>query len=112
VLGGVTQHPARVTALKLPARSPNLTAFAERWVRSAKGEGVSRLILFGEVSLRRGADRIRCTIPLGAAAPREGKRPAVPTSGGDRSLERAGSTQRKAWRLAQVLRPRGMSELT
>jgi transposase len=42
-----------VTPLKLPARSPNLNAFAERWVRSAKEECLSRLILFGECSLSR-----------------------------------------------------------
>jgi putative transposase len=42
-----------VNALKLPARSPNLNAFAERWVRSVKQECLSRLILFGEVSLKR-----------------------------------------------------------
>ena len=41
-----------VKPLKLPARSPNLNAFAERWVRSIKEECLSRLILFGE-SLRR-----------------------------------------------------------
>ena len=37
----------------MPAGSPNLNAFAERWVRSAKQECLSRLILFGEASLRR-----------------------------------------------------------
>ena len=37
----------------LPARSPNLNAFAERWVRSVKEECLSKLILFGESSLRR-----------------------------------------------------------
>ena len=42
-----------VYALKLPARSPNLNAFAERWVRSVKEECLSRLILFGEASLKR-----------------------------------------------------------
>ena len=42
-----------VDALKLPPRSPNLNAFAERWVRSVKEECLSRLILFGEVSLKR-----------------------------------------------------------
>lgn len=36
----------------LPARSPNLNAFAERWVRSIKTECLSKLILFGEASLR------------------------------------------------------------
>jgi putative transposase len=42
-----------VKALKLPARSPNLIAFAERWVRSVKQECLSKLILFGEGSLKR-----------------------------------------------------------
>ena len=39
--------------LKLPARSPNLNAYAERWVKSVKDECLSKLILFGEASLRR-----------------------------------------------------------
>ena len=39
--------------IQLPARSPNLNAYAERWVRSVKEECLSKLILFGEVSLRR-----------------------------------------------------------
>ena len=36
-----------------PARSPNLNCYAERWVRSVKSECLSKLILFGESSLRR-----------------------------------------------------------
>ena len=32
---------------------PNLNAFAERWVRSIKHECLSKLVLFGEASLRR-----------------------------------------------------------
>ena len=43
----------KVKLLKLSARSPNLNAFAERWVRSVKEECLSRLIFFGEHSLRR-----------------------------------------------------------
>jgi putative transposase len=42
---------AGVTRVPLPPRSPNLTAYAERWVRSVKDEALSRLILFGERSL-------------------------------------------------------------
>jgi len=42
-----------VRAIPLPARSPNLNAFAERWVRAAKQECLSRLILFGERPLSR-----------------------------------------------------------
>ena len=42
-----------VKCLQLPARSPNLNAFAERWVRWVKEECLSKLILFGEASLKR-----------------------------------------------------------
>ena len=38
--------------MPLPPRSPNLNAYAERWVHSVKEECLSRLILFGEASLR------------------------------------------------------------
>jgi transposase InsO family protein len=44
---------AGVKGVPLPPRSPNLNAYAERWVRSVKEECLSRLILFGEASLRR-----------------------------------------------------------
>ena len=42
---------AGVNRVPLPPRSPNLNAYAERWVRSVKEECLSRLILFGEASL-------------------------------------------------------------
>jgi transposase InsO family protein len=42
-----------IKPIQLPARSPNPNAFAERWVRSVKQECLSKLILFGEASLRR-----------------------------------------------------------
>jgi len=42
---------AGVTRVPLPPRSPNLNAYAERWVRSVKEECLSRLILCGEASL-------------------------------------------------------------
>ena len=38
---------AGVKTIALPAKSPNLNAFAERWVRSVKQECLSKLILFG-----------------------------------------------------------------
>ena len=41
-----------VKCLRLPRRSPNLNAFAERWVRSVKEECLSKLILFGEERLQ------------------------------------------------------------
>jgi hypothetical protein len=42
-----------VKPIRLPARSPNLNSYAERWVRSVKEECLAKLILFGESSLRR-----------------------------------------------------------
>jgi putative transposase len=42
---------AGVERVVLPPRSPNLNAYAERWVRSVKDEVLSRMILFGEGSL-------------------------------------------------------------
>jgi putative transposase len=41
-----------VKQIPLPPRSPDLNAYAERWIRSVKDEALSRLILFGERSLR------------------------------------------------------------
>ena len=41
-----------IEPLVLPARSPNLNAYAERWVRSVKEECLCKVILFGERSLR------------------------------------------------------------
>jgi putative transposase len=39
--------------IRLPPRSPNLNAYAERFVGSIKSECLNRLIFFGEASLRR-----------------------------------------------------------
>jgi len=44
---------AGVKRVPLPPRSPNLNAYAERWVRSVKEECLARLILFGEAALYR-----------------------------------------------------------
>ena len=41
-----------IRALKLPPRSPNLNPHLERWNRSVQEECLSKLILFGERSLR------------------------------------------------------------
>lgn len=43
----------KVEPMVLPAQSPNLNAYAERWVRSVKEECLSKVMLFGERSLRR-----------------------------------------------------------
>jgi len=41
-----------VTTIKLPARSPNLNAYAERFVRSVKSECLAQIIPLGERHLR------------------------------------------------------------
>ena len=45
---------AGVKSVKLPPRSPNLNAYAERFVRSIKESCLERMILFAEESLRKG----------------------------------------------------------
>ena len=53
-----TQHfqhalaTAGVQAVKLPPRSPNLNAHAERFVRTIKESCLDRMIIFGERALR------------------------------------------------------------
>src|SRR6185369_3318149 len=42
-----------VKSVKLPPRSPNLNAYAERFVRTIKESCLDRMILFGEGSLRK-----------------------------------------------------------
>ena len=42
-----------VKCLRLPARSPNLNAFAERWVRSVKEECSIEAILLGKLRWKR-----------------------------------------------------------
>ena len=44
---------AEVASVRLPARSPNLNAFAERFVRSLKESCLDRSVLIGEASLQR-----------------------------------------------------------
>ena len=41
-----------IEPMKLPPRSPNLNAYAERFILSVKSECLDRMILFGERSLR------------------------------------------------------------
>jgi putative transposase len=48
-----TLENSAVHSVKLPPRSPNLNAYAERFVRTIKESCLERMILFGESSLRR-----------------------------------------------------------
>ena len=47
-----TLAAAGVQTVRLPPRSPNLNAYAERFVRTIKESCLNRMILFGERSLR------------------------------------------------------------
>jgi len=47
---------ADVKPVRLPPRSPNLNAYVERWIRSAKEECLDRLIFFGPNSILRALD--------------------------------------------------------
>ena len=47
-----TLADAGIESVKLPPRSPNLNAYAERFVRTIKEGCLERMILFGEHSLR------------------------------------------------------------
>jgi transposase InsO family protein len=49
----MTLKAGGVRTVKLPARSPGLSAFAERFVRSIKEECLSQIIPLGERHLRR-----------------------------------------------------------
>jgi transposase InsO family protein len=48
-----------VVSVKLPPRSPNLNAYAERFVRTIKESCLDRLVLFGENPLQDGRSCIR-----------------------------------------------------
>jgi len=54
-MDGEDERLGKIGTLRLHAvhLSTHVNAFAERWVRSIKNECLSKLILFGEASLRR-----------------------------------------------------------
>ena len=47
---------AQVEGLRLPARSPNLNAYAERFVRTIRQGCLDRMVFFGEAALRRSVE--------------------------------------------------------
>src|SRR5262249_35748365 len=90
-----------VNCLALPPRSPNLNAFAERCVRSVKQECLSKMILFGEVSLRRALDEF--LEHYHAERNHQGKGNVLLFSSIDESQPTAGSTVRCRQRLGGLL---------
>jgi hypothetical protein len=47
---------AQLEGLRLPARSPNLNAYAERFVRTIRQECLDRMVFFREAALRRAVE--------------------------------------------------------
>ena len=92
-----TLPPADVTPIRRPARSPNLNAYTERFVRTIKESCLERMVLIGEGSLRRavrefvahdhhernhqGLDN-RLSLPLSTAPPPRGRVPGRQRLGG------------------------------
>jgi putative transposase len=58
-----------VKSVKLPPRSPNLNAHAERFVRSVKESCLQRMIWFGERSLRKGIQEFMTRVRFPAVLP-------------------------------------------
>jgi hypothetical protein len=73
----------RVEPLVLPARSPNLNAYAERWVRSVKEECLCKVILWRALAAA-GAERICRTFPGRTESSGEGQCPVAPRSANTR----------------------------
>ena len=95
--GRDTLPPAAVTPIRCPARTPNLNAYTERFVRTIKASCLERLVLIGEGSRRRavrefvahdhhernhqGLDHRRI-LPLSTAPPPRGRVPGRQRLGG------------------------------
>jgi len=62
-----------VQSVKLPPRSPNLNAYAERFVRTIKESCLERMILFGEGSVRKAIHEFVLHYSSRAQPPRSGQ---------------------------------------
>ena len=68
--------------IRLPPMSPNLNAYAERFVRSIKDECLDRMIFVGQGSLRRAVSEYMSTI-TGTQSPRAWKSTSRSAQEGD-----------------------------
>ena len=94
--------------VKLPTRSPNLNSFAERWVSSAKDECLSKLVVFGERSLRLALKEYVTPSSSRTEPPGQGKLTVVSRRRTDTSGRRPGSLSGTARWTAPAL---GQAEL-
>ena len=74
-----------IKVIRLPPRSLNLNAYAERFVRSIKDELIYRMIFFGEASLRRAFKEYMAHYHIERNHPGLGNRLLRPSSGVSRS---------------------------
>src|SRR6516225_5711607 len=105
-----------VQCLPLPARSPNLNAYAERWVRSIKEECLASVAseadpVRGEVVAACGVE-LSGTLSPGTQSPRQGQCVAVSGPCGGDKFARRDPLSGAARRLTQILQPRRMTIFT
>jgi len=97
-----------VKSVKLPPRSPNLNAHAERFVRTIKESCLERMILFGEASLADSDSQLRCPLPQRTQSPGLSQPDYQPRTGpaGKRGCAPAAPTP---GRYAELLLPRRLT---
>ena len=100
----LTLAAGAIKPIRLPARTPNLTAYVERWVRSVKEECLSKLILFGEASLRRALTEFIDHFHGERNHPGKGNVLLFPAGKvGQQKARTRGALPRAPWRIAEVL---------
>ena len=82
---------SRTAVIRLPPRSPNLNAYAERFVRSIKEECLDRMIFVGQGALRRAITEFVAPLSHGAQSPRR-REPIAPARRRTADAESTGTT--------------------
>ena len=101
-----TLEAAGVTPVRLPARSPNLNAFAERFVPTIKESCVERFILHRRALASPGGHGVRRPLPSRAQSPR-GRQPADCSARHRSTPARSHPLSSPTRRDVEVLLPRG-----
>ncbi len=95
-----------VKSVKIPPRSPNLNAYAERFVRTIKESCLNRLILFGEDSLRKSIQEFTVHYHTERHHQGLGNRLILPHFGADEKHRRGAASRAARWN-AELLLSRG-----
>ena len=96
-----------VKSVKLPPRSPNLNAHAERFVRSIKESCLERMIFFGEESLRSAIQNF--VAHYHAERNHQAGQPTHQPGGGPSRQHRRGPAAPAPGRPAELLLPRRLN---